>query len=123
MRLKKSELRRVIRESIRQEMHMRLDEQGKIKAIMGIISMFAGDKAKEDEDLLVEPDDEAIEEALAGFAPGGGPERTHPAQDPDAFADHPDYRAGSKDASEGISPPEDASDEYRAGYDSARQEW
>ncbi|MBO90266.1 MAG: hypothetical protein CMP14_12155 [Rickettsiales bacterium] len=124
MRLKKSELRRIIRESIKQEMGMHLDEAGKLKAIMGLISMFAGDKAKEDDDLLVEPDSEdELEEALAGFAPGGGPKRSHPAQDPDTFADHPDYRAGSKDASEGITPPEDASEEYRAGYDSAMQEW
>ena len=125
MRLKKSELRRIIRESLKRS--ERLDEQGGgIKAIMGIISMFAGDKAKEHDDLLVEPDDDEedkVKEALAGFAPGGMPERSHPSQDPDAYADHPDYRAGSKDASEGVTPPKDASEEYMSGYDSAMQDW
>ena len=125
MRLKKSELRKVIRESLKREMgnsHVR-EDIGQIKTLMSIAALFTG--PEEQDDLLVEPDAEPedLEEALAGFTPGGMPARHHVSQDPDAFADHPDYHAGSKDASEGVTPPADAGEEYMAGYDSARQEW
>jgi hypothetical protein len=125
MRLKKSALRRIIRESLKGEMDAaHVTENIKaIQGLMSIASLFMG--PEDQDDLLIEPDadEDDLEEALAGFDPGGMPERSHISQDPDAYADHPDYRAGSKDADEGVTPPEDPSEEYMSGYDSARQEW
>ena len=64
-----------------------------------------------------------IRESLAQFDPGGGPARSYPTEPGHAFQDHPDYRAGVQDAERGVTAPEDAGEEYQAGYDSARQEW
>ena len=64
-----------------------------------------------------------IRESLAQFDPGGMPQRSYPTEPARAFPDHPDYRAGVKDASRGVPPPAGASDEYQAGYDSTMEEW
>ncbi len=64
-----------------------------------------------------------IRESLTQFDPGGGAPRSYPTDPAGAFQDHPDYRAGMKDASRGVSPPASASDEYHAGYDSTMEEW
>ncbi len=64
-----------------------------------------------------------IRESLAQFDPPGSPKREHPAMADTAYRDHPEYRAGSKDASMGINPVEDPSPEYQAGYRAAMQEW
>ena len=64
-----------------------------------------------------------IRESLTQFDPGGGPPRSYRAEPAGAVQDHADYRDGTQDAKRGVTPPEDASDEYQAGYDSARQEW